>query len=84
MERVVGEQLRELEVVGNASRVFEALIEVVARPGHRHVVPEFVAQLRDLTERVSQARFRARHADVVPHDSPELAMNLADAAGAFD
>ena len=46
-ERVEREQFGELEVVGHAAGVLEALVEVVRRARHRHVLPELLAQLRD-------------------------------------
>src|SRR5262245_23439726 len=63
------EQFRELEVVGDAAGVFEALVQVVVRARYGYVVPELVAQLRNRLERATQARIRTRHADVVPHDA---------------
>jgi hypothetical protein len=46
------QQLREFEIVGNASRVFEALVQVVWRSRHGNAMPEILAQFRDGFERV--------------------------------
>ena len=53
-------------------------------PGTRDVLPELVAQRRDLAERLAQARVVARHAAVVPHDLAELAVERVDGALALD
>ncbi len=83
-ERVERQQLGELEVVGHAAGVLEALVEVVLRAGHRDVVPELLAQLRNLLERVLQPRLVARHPDVVPQDGAERAVNRVDRLAALD
>src|SRR3954466_9039839 len=72
VQRVKREELRELEIVSHATGVLEALIEVAGRAWHRDAVPELVPQLRNLLQRARQARFAARHPDVVPHDASEL------------
>src|SRR5687767_10703147 len=46
-ERVLREQLAELEEVGDAARALERLVEVLARAGHGHVLPELGADLGD-------------------------------------
>src|SRR5436309_1377329 len=79
VKRVEREQFRELEIVGHPTRVLEALIQIVGRPGHRDGVPELVAQLRYFSEGGSETRLGSRHADVVPQDAPEFAMDFADA-----
>src|SRR5438477_4022884 len=84
LQRVEREQLRELEIVADAAGVFEALVQIIRRARHRHVLPELLAQLRNRLERAPQALLVPRHPDVVPHDAPELAVNLADAAAPFD
>ena len=82
-ERIQREQFGELQVIGDAAGVFEALVQIVRRAGHRDVVPELVAQLRDFRQRPTKALFGPRHANVVPHDAPELAVDLANASRAF-
>src|SRR5437870_9098756 len=67
-ERIECEQFTELEIVGDATRVLEALIQIVRRPGHRDGMPELFAQLRNGRERAPEAVLRPRHPDVVPHD----------------
>src|SRR5690349_3173605 len=82
-ERIEGEQLRELQIVGDPSGVLQTLIQIVGRTGYGYRMPELVAQLRNRRQRAIEALFRARHAHVVPHDAAELAVNFADAAAAF-
>src|SRR5437870_4144779 len=48
VERVEREQFGELEIVGDAAGVLEALIHVVGRTGNGDVVPEFLAELWNL------------------------------------
>src|SRR5262245_61149197 len=83
LQRVEREEFGEFEVVGHASGVLEALIQVVGGPRHRDGMPELVAQLRNRRQRPFEALLGARHPDVVPHDAPELAMDFADAAMAL-
>src|SRR5258707_1070759 len=55
LERVERQQFGELEIVGHAAGVFEALVQVVGGAGHRHVVPELVAQLWNGRQRAPEA-----------------------------
>ena len=83
MERIERQQLREFQVVRHAAGVLETLIEVVRRAGHRHVVPEVVAQLRNARQRPLQPGLVPRHPDVVPQNRPELAMDRTNGFRAF-
>src|SRR5436190_23963029 len=55
LERVEREQFGELEVVGDAPGVLEALVQVVGSAWHRDVVPELLAQLWNCRQRAPQA-----------------------------
>src|SRR5688572_30417142 len=72
IERVVTHELGELEEVGDASGLLEPGVELARAPGHIGALPELLAQVRDLGERVLEALGVAGHAAVVPHDLAEL------------
>ena len=48
------------------------------------VLPELLAERRDLRQRLLEAGLVAGHAAVVPHDLAELAVVVVDRAGAAD
>src|SRR6185437_16070230 len=80
LECVAAHELRQLEEVGHASRVLERLIELGAGAGYAYVAPELVAELGDEIERLVQPCRVARHAAILPHDLPELAVDRRDGA----
>ena len=53
-------------------------------PDTDDVLPELLAQRANLLQRLPQPGLVARHPDVVPHDVPKLAVELADRALALD
>jgi hypothetical protein len=79
-QRVLGEELGELEEVGDAAGVLERGIELVAVAGDAQVLPELGAQAANLLDRRLQARGAARHAALVPHQGSELAVDAVGAA----
>ena len=83
-QRVDAHQLAQLEEVGDAAGLFQALVQVVAAARHVHVLPELVAQLANLPDRVFEAGGVARHAAVVPHDFAQLAMERVHRPLALD
>ena len=84
LEGVAAEQLAELQEVRDATRLFERDVERFVFARDVHVLPEILAQRRDLAQRLLQALLGARHAAVVPHDPPELAVVVIHAALALD
>src|SRR4051812_6834820 len=61
MERVDRHQLAELQEVGHAAGLFELRIEEVRLARDLHVLPELLAELRDLDERLLEPGLVARH-----------------------
>ena len=76
LQRVVRQQFREFEEVGDASRVFQVLVEGLAAAQDFDVLPEFLSQLPDRLNRVQQSFFVASHPDVVPHDLAQRPMEV--------
>ena len=74
VQSVRADQFAEFEEVRDASRLFERLVQFLVLTEHIDVLPELLAQLRDLRERLPQARVGAGHAAVVPHDVAEFAV----------
>ena len=76
-KRVAAHQFAELEEVGHAAGLFEGLVERVGRAGHADVRPEFLAQRRDLLQRLFEPLLRARHAAEFPHELAEALVIVA-------
>ena len=81
---VVAHHLAEFEEVSDAAGLLELHVGVGAGTGDADVVPELLAQLRDLGDRLRQAFAGAGHAALVPHDFAELLVEAVDGAGAID
>ena len=64
--------------------LLERLVERLAVAEDADVLPELLAQRRDLGDRLGQALLAAGHAAVVPHDLAELAVEPVDGAAAVD
>ena len=64
--------------------VLQLLVELLAHAGHLEIAPELLADLRDDLEGLGEALLAARHADVVPHDLAELAVQLGRSLLAVD
>src|SRR5215831_3924047 len=77
MERVERERFGALEIIGDAASVFEVLVEIVRIAGYRQVLPELVAQPRDCRKRFFEAVRVPRHADIVPEELSETAVELS-------
>ena len=60
LQRVQAHQFGQFEEVGHAARLFERLVQLLARAQHLHVPPELLAQFGNLFQRLLQAaRVRA-------------------------
>ena len=84
LERVEREQFGKLHVIRHPPGVVEARVHVVDLTAHGDVLPELVAQPANVLKGRGEAFLRSRHADVVPADGADRAMELADRAGALD
>ncbi len=84
VQGVEREELGQLEEVGHASGLFQLLVQLGPAARHAHVLPELLAQLRDLGQGVAQAGLVAGHAAVVPHQPAERAVELVDRAAPVD
>ena len=80
MQRVAREQFGELQEVGDATGVFEVLVERLTAAEDFHVGPEFFAKLLDRVNRLEESLLVAAHPDMVPHDVAECPMKLFRAA----
>src|SRR6516165_711230 len=72
LERIEAHELPELQEIGDTAGQLEGLVELPARARHVDVLPELLAQDRDLAEAVLEAFLVAGHAAVLPHDLAEL------------
>src|SRR5688500_11322284 len=82
--RVAAHEARELEEVGHAARLLEALVQLLAGAHHLELAPVAILELVDLSDRALQALGGARHAALLPHQVPQLAVEGVDAARAAD
>ena len=83
IQRIQAHQLAELQEVGNASGIFQRLVEFFAAAEHVDVLPEFFAQFRNARERPFQSGFVARHSAFVPDQLSQFAMERSDRSFAF-
>ena len=84
VERVLRHQLAELEEIRHAQCKLEVLVQRLVRARDRDVVPELLAERRDLAHCLLQSLLRPRHADVVPHDVAEAPMEIRHRPRALD
>src|SRR5688572_17421812 len=80
VQRIQAHELRQLEKIRDSAGVLERLIELLAGPGNEQVAPELLAKLRDLLQRLFESLRAARHAAVLPHELPQLAVKGLTAA----
>src|SRR6476659_477336 len=66
VQRVDAHQLSELEEVGDAAGLLEALVERVGRAEHLDVAPELVTQATDEVDGLAEAFLGPLHAAVLP------------------
>src|SRR5262245_7450217 len=83
-QRVAAHELAQLEEVGDAAGHLERLVQLLAAAEHRDVLPELLAQRRDLPQGPLQTRRVPRHAALVPHDPAELTVERHHGAPAAD
>src|SRR5690606_24890887 len=69
---VAAHELAELQEVRDAPRLLEALVQLFAGARHVQVLPELLADPRDLLQRLLEARLVAGHAALVPDELAQL------------
>ena len=84
LKRVDTHQLGEFQEIGNASRAFQGLVEVIAVPRHSYLVPELFSQLGNFCKRFTQSLFVTRHSAFVPEKQSKLSMERIDCTSAVD
>src|SRR5690606_9733350 len=84
VEGVDAHEFTELDEVGHAAGLLEALVEGVGRAEDLQVAPELLLQVLDETNGLLEPLRVAIHAAVLPHDPTKLLVEGVDRAGAAD
>src|SRR6266581_5695615 len=84
LQCVNAHHLGEFEKISDASRSFQRLVIIFFVAGDPYIAPEFVAQLRDFSQRFAQAVFVTRHSAFVPEKQTEFPMERIWRARAVD
>src|SRR5947208_552286 len=78
VKRVDTHQLGEFQEIGNASRAFQGLVEVITVPRHSSVVAELCSQFGNFCARFTQSLFMTGHSAFVPEKQAKLSMERID------
>src|SRR5262245_55943816 len=84
LERVEAQQLAHREVVGHAAGPPERLVQLLLAAEHVDVLPELLAQDRNLLQRRLEPRLVASHPAILPEQLPEVAVEVVDRALTLD